>query len=128
MRIFKLLAIAATMLIACTSCIKDKEQNYTFTTVCSANNTVSQEDFDAMTECVKAVPYFTESHSYFGFYEDIVQNAANDFVKACDELDGDAIKSHLKGEETFSIILVSNGTGEMLLTCYISLKDVGTSE
>lgn len=128
MRIFKLLAIAATMLVACTSCIKDKEQNYSFYTICSGTNTISNEDFEAMPECVKAVPYFTESHSYFGFYEEIVQLAANDFVKACDELDGDAIKSHLKGEETFSIILISNGTGEMLLTCYISLNENQTSE
>lgn len=120
MRIFKLLAVAATMLFACMSCMKDTERNYSFSSICSTNNTVSQEDFEAMTACVKKVAYFTGPHSYFGFYNDAVQLAAKDFMKACEDLDEKTIKSYLKKDEAFSVILVSNGTGEMLLTCFIS--------
>lgn len=127
MRIFKILAIAATMLVACTSCMKEKEQNYVFGAVCSANNTVSDADFTAMSELVKDVQYFNDTHSYFGYYYDVVQLAANDFQEACKQVDAEAIMSHLKSEETFMVTLVANDTGEVIMY-YVVTPDSSASE
>lgn len=115
MRIFKLLAIAATMLLACTSCMKEKEQNFSFVSVSSASNTISEEDLKAMADYVKTFEWFTKSHSYFGYYDDVVKLAADDFVNACKDIDKDVILSHLKVGEAFTIMLIAEKSGEILI-------------
>ena len=125
MRFFKILALVSMLAIS-SACMKEEEQNFVFTCACSATNTVSQEDFTALTEYCKAHPYFSEAHSYFGFYDEVINLAAKDFMTACNELDEDHITSYLKYGEQFTLTLVNDKSGEVILTCYFTQTEQGS--
>jgi len=101
----------ASTLVLLSSCA-EKETTYTF---------VSQSACDFSTEEKTAVdayvidlhPYFSQSHSYFGLWEDAWNKAFDEFAAECYKIDNDALIEQLPAGGTYVIYLQDSHSGQI---------------